>query len=859
MSTALSSYAPNIPWAVRDCSNTVRLNGGGTSAATPQIAAAAALYVQRYRDELLAYPQPWMRVEAVRRALFATADKSGDQKMLGNGALRAARALDQAPPAATDLQQTPADTASFSFLRAITGLGVASSRDDMFVLEATQLSHVWTADGTESPLTRAMQDPDLPAEKIPESEKRAYLEGLIDHPHASPQLKAWAESVRATQFGGGGPNGGGGPKTDPGDKVPPPPPPIVAAAAAPPVKVKPFAPPTPPFRGLRGYAIDPGLAVDPTLASVSQMEFKVPWEPLDPGPVGEYLEVIDIDPGSACDYEPVDLNDPHLLAQNGLPPSEGSPQFHQQTVYAVSSLTIRNFERALGRRILWSSGPSPDPAYPEDDSRFVRRLRIHPHALRERNAYYSPNKVALLFGYFNAVDDNQADYVPGSMVFTCLSHDVIAHETTHALLDGMYRRYLNPSNPDVRAFHEGFADIVALFQHFTFPEILHQQIASTRGEIRTHENLLGQLARQFAQSAGFGRALRDAIGETKDGVWVQHRADPKLYDTVMEVHARGAILVEAVFAAFLTIYDRRTADLLRLATGGTGVLRPGAIHPDLALRLANEAATAAQHVLTMCIRALDYCPPTDLTFGEYLRAIISADVDVVPNDDLQYRVAFIDAFRERGLYPRDVRALSEESLLWQNAEVESSGPSNRLLQGLSSLRHYAEAYLFAESLGDSQQPRETLFQLQRNMRRDIHKWLEWHFDAVIEGRDDAEYLGIDPTKTFQVHTARFAFRTTADRGVIPQIVVSLLQKRDEPVDLSQPDGPTTLFEGGCTIVSDLRSQTVRYCIRKRSSSATRLDRQRQFALGGLDSYRSTYFGLGSAVVDEPFAVIHRGS
>jgi hypothetical protein len=60
-------------------------------------------------------------------------------------------------------------------------------------------------------------------------------------------------------------------------------------------------------------------------------------------------------------------------------------------------------------------------------------------------------------------------------------------------------------------------------------------------------------------------------------------------------------------------------------------------------------------------------------------------------------------------------------------------------------------------------------------------------------------------------------------------------------------------------VSDLRSQTVRYCIRKRSSSATRLDRQRQFALGGLDSYRSTYFGLGSAVVDEPFAVIHRGS
>ena len=75
-----------------------------------------------------------------------------------------------------------------------------------------------------------------------------------------------------------------------------------------------------------------------------------------------------------------------------------------------------------------------------------------------------------------------------------------------------------------------------------------------------------------------------------------------------------------MFDAFLGIYGTRTADLLRLATGGTGILQPGAIHPDLVRRLAAEAAKAAQHVLTMCIRALDYCPPVDITFGEFLRA-----------------------------------------------------------------------------------------------------------------------------------------------------------------------------------------------------------------------------------------------
>ena len=65
------------------------------------------------------------------------------------------------------------------------------------------------------------------------------------------------------------------------------------------------------------------------------------------------------------------------------------------------------------------------------------------------------------------------------------------------------------------------------------------------------------------------------------------------------------------------------ADLRRIATGGTGILPPGDIHPDLVDRLADEAAKSASHVLRMCIRALDYCPPVDLTFGEYLRALIT--------------------------------------------------------------------------------------------------------------------------------------------------------------------------------------------------------------------------------------------
>ena len=424
--------------------------------------------------------------------------------------------------------------------------------------------------------------------------------------------------------------------------------------------------PTPNIRRLRGYSFDPSLSVQLDTALFNEAVFKVRWEKdLCEGPVGEYLEVVDFDPASKYFYLPVNLDDPFILAQDGLEPSESNPRFHQQMVYAVAMTTIQNFEKALGRKALWSSYRD------NEDKDFLQRLRIYPHALRNANAYYSPTKKALLFGYFPASSSAPGDHIPNGLVFTCLSHDIIAHETTHALLDGMHRRFIENSHRDSLAFHEAFADIVALFQHFSFPEVLRQQIAKTRGDLAS-QSLLGQLAQQFGKAIGQYGALRDAIGDydKKEKKWKPHQPDPTDYQTVFEPHARGAILVAAVFEAFLSIYKCRVADLLRIASNGTGILTPGELHPDLVDRLADEAAKSAQHVLTMCIRALDYCPPVDITFGDYLRAVVTADRDLYADDNLGYRIAFIEAFRRRGIYPRDIRTLSEESLCWSSIHEE---------------------------------------------------------------------------------------------------------------------------------------------------------------------------------------------
>src|SRR5262245_28933259 len=88
----------------------------------------------------------------------------------------------------------------------------------------------------------------------------------------------------------------------------------------------------PSFRRLRVHASDPSLALRLQTAPIQEITIRVPWDydamtgRLEDGPIGEYLEVVDVDPASGVVYPPIDLDDPNLLAQDGLRPSEGNPQ-----------------------------------------------------------------------------------------------------------------------------------------------------------------------------------------------------------------------------------------------------------------------------------------------------------------------------------------------------------------------------------------------------------------------------------------------------------------------------------------------------------------------------------------------------
>lgn len=609
---------------------------------------------------------------------------------------------------------------------------------------------------------------------------------------------------------------------------------------------------TPTYRYLRGYALDPGFSNRLDTMVINEVIYKIPWEEdLLPGPVGEYLEVIDHDPASNTFYAPVNLNSVAVLSQIGLSPSEGNPQFHQQMVYAAAMKTISHFEIALGRKLMWRPKVTWVPAKGRKpgyyDLEFVKALRIYPHAFRDANAYYDQEKIALLFGYFRSEAGLQGNNFPGGVVFTCLSPDIVAHEITHAILDGMQRRFTENTHPDVPAFHEGFADVVALLQRFTFTELVEHQLNQCRGNLEEY-NVLGELATQFGNATGQHGALRSAIGDwdAENGSWKRKAVNPDEYHTVFECHERGAILVATIFDAFNRIYHFKTKDLIRIATGGSGVLPEGYVSVDLVKRLAREASDIAGHMLHVCIRAVDYCPPLDISFGDYLRALITADLDIAPEDENGYRIALVEAFRARGIFPDRVNTLSVESLRWYPPQLTKQE---------KDVFKYLGDWLSKE-LRDvlTMSDREELFNRTLEIQSALHDLLVNNHDKRFTQDDwenllnklgmtskpvtlvyNSEQVEIESPK-IEVHQLRPAFRWGREGRQKLQVIISISQTiylpKPPPGKKVQSDEAEVKFRGGCTLIMNLDDMSVDYVITKNIKSQRRLDQQVAYQQGG---------------------------
>lgn len=573
------------------------------------------------------------------------------------------------------------------------------------------------------------------------------------------------------------------------------------------------------YRPLKIFALDP---------SVSKLEgatalVNVPYEPLEPGPAGSLFKVSG---ATAKDERPLDLEDHDILIRNGLDPSTSNRRFHEQMVYAVCSVVYTAFRTALGRHLAWGFKKPADGR---------TQLLIRPRAFERNNAFYDKEAGELCFGFFKA--DAGGGRFPGH-VHTCLSHDTVAHELTHALLDGLRAQLSLPTSQEVPAFHEGFADLVAVFQHFSYEQVVRAAIRQSHGNL-TRAALLTDIARQLGQTGReYKSALRSAIayatdsgerdaaeGERAGGA---AKKQPLLFDDKLEVHALGSVLVVAVFEAFITVFRRKTERLVRLATGGSGRLPPGDLPHDLQAALAEKASKLAGQFLTMCIRAVDYCPPVDITFGQYLRAVITADKDLVPDDPWGYREAWIDSFRRHHIFPNSVPDLSEEELLWRGPESKYKVP---VINGLTFAR--------LKFNGDPARPASEK-ELRRQARAlgEVVTRPEYLAGFGLAAKGDKQLNG-DEVDLPVIQSIRSSRRIGPSGQVVFDIVAEVTQRRL----VREPDtGKICSFYGGSTVIIDPQGK-VRYAITASVTKKSRLDKQWEFlkSARGL-KFRDTFCG-----------------
>jgi hypothetical protein len=547
----------------------------------------------------------------------------------------------------------------------------------------------------------------------------------------------------------------------------------------------------PVYRPLRIFAVDPSLS----RLEGAEANLNVPYEELQPGPVGAVLEVDDRDDTLNIHWGKVDLDRSDILIANGLRPSVSDPASHQQMIYAVATSVYAAFRRALGRNLNWAF--HPEGASPRC------RLVLRPHAAETGNAYYDRDNGEICFGYCRAAPHTDTRVLPHGFVFTCLSHDVVAHEMTHAILDGLRSHFIVPTGRDVLAFHEGFADMVALFQRFSYAEVVRAAIRKSRGNLNQAE-LLTNIAAEFGRAVGQGHALRTAIDEPGAA------APPKRYPA-RESHECGEILVRSIFEAYVTVFTRKTERYRRLAEWSGS--HPAEDLPEsLQEILADRASKLASQFLSICIRAIDYCPPVDLELGEYLRALITADFELVPDDPWAYREALIDAFARRGIYPPNVSTLAEDSLRWQS--VGETVPEIPQL-------HFAEL----KFAGDPAQPASS-DELRRQARAlgslFADPSLLPEFGLAAAGDPALHGDEIDLPCIQSIRTCR---RIGPDGQVIFDLVAEITQRRRVKEGRNSFD-----FYGGATVIVDPRGR-VRYVIAKNILNDRRVDRQREFVSG----------------------------
>jgi hypothetical protein len=302
----------------------------------------------------------------------------------------------------------------------------------------------------------------------------------------------------------------------------------------------------------------------------------------------------------------------------------GTDAFDAVHTYAVVRETLTMYQRALNGAPLpwaWNTGGNTDA------------LRVLPHAGETMNAFYSRSEKALKFFFFTANTP-----APAHRVFTCRSLDIVAHETGHAVLDGLKPGWLGFGNPpQTGGLHESFGDLSAIFLALSQFDQVEAVIAQTKSNLHD-KTFLADLAEEFGLALGRPNGLRNADN------------DLRLSQVGTEVHAISQVFTGAIYDILADIFAFERLPSRR----------------DDAITL----HSAAQYLLGLLLRAIIAAPAIGATYANVANQMLS--ICAADGKPVQYRAFIRNRFTLREVI---VSATPMAEGLADMAEVQEYAPA----------------------------------------------------------------------------------------------------------------------------------------------------------------------------------------
>jgi hypothetical protein len=263
--------------------------------------------------------------------------------------------------------------------------------------------------------------------------------------------------------------------------------------------------------------------------------------------------------------------------------------------------------RVLGRPIPWSFEGN--------------RLMIVPQAGFRKNAFYHRKSKSLQLYYYGD---------PRKPSYNSLSHDILAHETGHAILDGIRPYFLETSSWETAAFHEALGDITAFLLSLRDNNV-RDFVDRTFGTHVEQADFVAGLAAEFGRNTQNRPFLRTALNSMTFADAQRDR----------EAHKASQVITGAVFDILKAVANQylsqeRQAERKNAATPANGLW------------------WAIERMGRLALQPLDLLPPADVRFLDYARAMLRVDELNDPDDPHKYRRILREVFHLRGLCPRPI-------------------------------------------------------------------------------------------------------------------------------------------------------------------------------------------------------------